>query len=153
MSKHPPPEMFSSEASAEALRTAGFKLTPQRRAILELFAGERGHWTAPAAFAALSGTRGASLSQATVYNTLETLSELGILSRFTRADGVTMFDRNTKPHHHAVCSECGVVVDVEPPPSTLERVQRSLCSCFAADRFSVESTDIWLTGTCGRCRR
>src|SRR5215831_20097321 len=112
------------------LRRAGLKLTPQRIAIVRLFAGDTSHPTAQDLFERLRPSF-PSMSFATVYNTLDTLARAG-LAGTVRLPGkrgdAARFDPNTGPHHHAVCDGCGSVLDIaagslEAPPAAVKRVR------------------------------
>src|SRR5690348_10383231 len=93
-----------------ALRAAGFKLTPQRRAIVALFADDRSHPTAQSIYERLRPTH-PTLSFATVYNTLDALSKAGT-SGVLKVGAAARFDPNTDPHEHAVCERCERIVDL-----------------------------------------
>jgi Fe2+ or Zn2+ uptake regulation protein len=118
------------------LKRAGLKLTPQRIAVVRELAGDETHPTAQELFERLRPTF-PTMSFATVYNTLDTLAEHGLL-RSIRLGAATRFDPNTSSHHHAVCDACGRIVDLpaKAPPAqahgfrvrTEERTYRGLCS-------------------------
>lgn len=131
------------ERARHALEEEGMRLTAQRRMILRLFEGFEGHWTAQDVFGACE-----ELSLATVYNTLELFEQLGLLRRVTSPDGVTIYDRNTTPHHHALCRTCGALVDI-PDDRSLDSLARF---ADAAASFHTTHASIWLHGTCGSCR-
>src|ERR1700722_11063904 len=101
----------SSEPRADVmlrdLRKAGLKMTPQRIAIVRLFADDESHPTAQALFERLRGDF-PSMSFATVYNTLDALAKAG-LSSTLRLGSAARFDPNTTAHHHTVCDVCGAV--------------------------------------------
>lgn len=132
----------------EALRESGLRITPQRMAILELFDGEHGHWSPQAIFAALEGSE-PPLSLATVYNTLETFESLGLLRRFTSPEGQTLFDRNLAPHQHALCTRCGVIIDLELPETAVSLL---LSSATEMLEFEAVAANVWLRGVCTVCR-
>src|SRR3974390_980081 len=96
------------------LKRAGLKLTPQRIAIVRLFAEDASHPTAQDLFERLQPGF-PSMSFATVYNTLDALAKAG-LAGIVRLPGkrgdAARFDPNTSAHHHAVCDGCGSVVDI-----------------------------------------
>jgi Fur family peroxide stress response transcriptional regulator len=136
------------------LKRAGLKLTPQRIAIVRLFAGDESHPTAQDLFERLQPEY-PSMSFATVYNTLDTLAKTG-LAGILRLPGkrgdAARFDPNTGPHHHAVCDGCGAVVDLpagslEPTPSAVKKLRR------AAPGFSVRAVERTYRGLCARCAR
>jgi Fur family peroxide stress response transcriptional regulator len=142
----------ASEARANAmlldLKRAGLKMTPQRRAIVKLFAGDYSHPTAQDLFERLRGDF-PSMSFATVYNTLDTLASAG-LSGTLRLGGAARFDPNVEPHHHAVCDRCGAVLDVAaetlaPSSATVRRMRK------AAGGFSVRAVERVYRGLCAKC--
>ena len=114
------------------LKRAGLKLTPQRIAIVQLFAGDETHPTAQDLFERLRPSF-PSMSFATVYNTLDTLARTG-LAGTVRLPGkrgdAARFDPNTNPHHHAVCDACGTVVDIAEWFETLAKAEKSHAGRF-----------------------
>ncbi len=136
------------------LKRAGLKLTPQRIAIVRLFAGDESHPTAQDLFERLR-PEFPSMSFATVYNTLDTLARTG-LAGTVRLPGkrgdAARFDPNTSPHHHAVCDACGTVVDIAassmaPTPAATRKLRR------AAPGFSIRTVERTYRGLCSRCAR
>jgi len=134
------------------LRRAVLKLTPQRIAIVRLFAGDTSHPTAQDLFERLRPSF-PSMSFATVYNTLDTLARTG-LAGTVRLPGkrgdAARFDPNTTPHHHAVCDECGAVLDIAagtlaPTPGATKKLRR------VAPGFSVRTVERIYRGLCSRC--
>ena len=99
------------EDAGELLRARGMRSTPQRRAILSVFAGGRTeHLSADEVYARAS--RGLSeLSRATVYATLAEFSELGLLSAFGSPEPVR-YETNLEPHAHFRCRLCLRIFDL-----------------------------------------
>ena len=97
---------------AGILREYGYKLTPQRHAILKVIASSSDRMTPEAIFekACLNNP---GIGLVTVYRTLGLLSELNLVCRFHTPDGYRsyMMRRPTEHHHHLICSQCGKVVD------------------------------------------
>lgn len=132
----PRPEMVAR------MRAAGMKMTPQRLAIVEELADDPTHPTAQELYDRLQ-PRMPTMSFATVYNTLAALAEAGLLTPRSLTAGGTRFDPNPDPHDHAVCDECGRVMDIrriESAPVSVpdgfriravERVYRGLCASCA----------------------
>jgi Fe2+ or Zn2+ uptake regulation protein len=98
------------------LKKAGLKLTPQRIAIVRELADDRSHPTAQSLFERLRPAF-PTMSFATVYNTLDTLTRCGLVQPMGTLDvgGGVRFDPNTDPHHHAVCDACGAIHDIPAP--------------------------------------
>jgi Fe2+ or Zn2+ uptake regulation protein len=134
------------------LKRAGLKLTPQRIAIVRLFAGDESHPTAQDLFERLRPAF-PSMSFATVYNTLDALANAG-LAGIVRIPGkrgdAARFDPNTRAHHHAVCDGCGAVLDIAagtlaPTPGAVSKLRR------AAPGFSVHAVERIYRGLCAKC--
>ncbi len=143
-----------ASAMLRDLRRAGLKLTPQRIALVRQFAGDGSHPTAQDLFERLRPSF-PSMSFATVYNTLDTLARAG-LAGIVRLPGkrgdAARFDPNSTPHHHAVCDECGTVLDIAagtlaPTPGATKKLQR------AAPGFAVRTVERIYRGLCSRCAR
>src|ERR1700722_8631415 len=134
------------------LKRAGLKMTPQRIAIVRLFAEDEAHPTAQDLFERLRPAF-PTMSFATVYNTLDALARAG-LAGIVRIPGkrgdAARFDPNTAPHHHAVCDGCGAVLDIAagtlaPTSASPQRLRR------AAPGFAVRAVERIYRGLCGRC--
>lgn len=92
-------------------RDIKFKMTPQRAAILEYLEGNTSHPSAEDIFEAVK-VEYPMMSLATVYNTLETLRDMGLLWELSIDDQRKRYDPNTNSHHHLICTRCRKVVDV-----------------------------------------
>lgn len=141
------------DAGLSLLKGAGYRLTPQRKAILELFDGEPEHMTPQQIFGRLEDAV-PSLSLATVYNTLELFEDVGIVARINAHDGQTYFDPTVEPHHHAVCDTCGEIFDVQLEPDSLQQLITTSRTLHAeGTEFVVEAASVWLRGVCASCRQ
>lgn len=140
----------SASPLLDRLRTRGWRITPQRRAVALALAGEHVHRTADQVHAAARELV-PEVSLATVYNTLNELLSMGEISAVHVGDGSARYDPKVGPnHHHLVCRGCGRIFDVDPagvegvtlpPPQQhgmriegVEVVFRGRCAdCLAAD--------------------
>jgi Fur family peroxide stress response transcriptional regulator len=145
-------ESQRASAMLRDVKRAGLKITPQRIAIVRLFAGDESHPTAQDMYERLLPTF-PSMSFATVYNTLDALARAG-LAGIVRLPGkrgdAARFDPNTTPHHHAVCDGCGAVLDIaagtlSPTAASVRKLRR------AAPGFSVRAVERIYRGFCARC--
>ncbi len=95
------------------LRDAGLRPTRQRIMLgWMLFAKGHRHVSAEALFQEATRAR-ASLSLATVYNTLRQFSDVGLIRQVHVGAGKAYFDTNTSEHHHFVIDGEDEVLDVE----------------------------------------
>lgn len=99
-------------AITRTLREAGFRATPQRIAIYLTLANTRAHPCAEIVYQKLHDEF-PSLSLNTVYKTLQTFEELGLVRRLDTGEGMCRYDANTAPHTHFLCKACGRVLDIE----------------------------------------
>jgi Fur family ferric uptake transcriptional regulator len=94
------------------LREAGLRSSAGRTAVVELLA-RRPCLSSAQEIARELSDRGGAGSQATVYRTLDTLHELGLVHRVDSGDGVARFepaDPTGEHHHHLVLEDTGEVV-------------------------------------------
>jgi Fe2+ or Zn2+ uptake regulation protein len=105
--------MKSLETLLDHLRQNGLRITPQRRAILELLANDNSHPTSEQVYQRLLSTM-PELSRATVYNTLRELNDLGELKRVhSPREGGQRYDTNHELHHHLYCVHCHTLTDLD----------------------------------------
>ena len=99
------------------------KLTPQREAVFQVIQERDDHPTASDIFEA-ARRRLPSISYATVYNSLRYLKEAGLVLEINFGDSASRYDRETERHDHAICNDCGKLVDSisrKPPNSCRQR--------------------------------
>jgi len=103
---------FTEKKIIAILRERGYKLTPQRRAVLRAIALARSHLSSAEIYDRVKQQH-PGIGLVTVYRTLETLSKLGVICEMhTRGSSRSYLMRKpVEHHHHLICSECGVVVD------------------------------------------
>lgn len=128
------------------LRSAGYRLTPQRRAICNYLAATTTHPTPSAVFDALADEH-PGLSRATVYNTLNTLLALGALVQIDLRDGHAHYETNLTPHINLICRQCNRVFDHQP--TDLNDVPWA--NLPAIEQFRAETVHIQVVGLCDDC--
>ena len=97
----------------DRLEAAGKRSTPQRYAVCQALVEHGGHPTVAEVFDRVRSTF-PMISQATVYNTIDTLEELGALQRLDIANhDHTHYDLDVTPHVNVVCRHCEYIADVE----------------------------------------
>lgn len=125
----------------------GLDLTKGRQAVLRVIRESDKHLTANEVFedARLLLSR---ISFATVYNSLRYLKTERLIGEIRFGSDATLYDRNLTRHDHALCNECGKLVDLDLPiPEALiaEGAERS--------KFVVESIEMTLRGLCPDCSK
>ena len=101
----------SGRPPAARIRAAGLRATGPRLAILSMLESDRRHPTAEMVFETLHPDL-PSLSLSTVYATLESFVQNGLLRRVHTGEGKLRVDGTVQDHDHAVCRDCGAVFDV-----------------------------------------
>jgi len=99
------------EDLVKQLRAQGYRLTPQRLAILQIIEEDGGHLTAAKIFERAS-RRMPGLTEATVYRTLDFLSRKGLALVAHIGDGRLIYESADHNHHHLICRECGHTVEI-----------------------------------------
>lgn len=107
------------ESYLKKLKKGGYKLTPRRQAIVELFIDCDTHLTPEEVWNQLKK----NFSQCGlpgVYRNLESLVECGVLTRIQQFDrkkhyGLCSFDcdEHHQHHHHITCIKCGKVDNIK----------------------------------------
>ncbi len=95
----------------QALRTAGYRITGQRKAILDYLVSTLEHPGAYKIFEEVKKIQ-PGLSLATVYNTLQVLTRNGLIKMLTfREDN--RYEANLSFHINLICTSCGRIQDFE----------------------------------------
>jgi len=97
-----------------ACRKAGLKLTPQRLETYRELLSSQDHPTAEALYRRLRKTL-PTVSLDTVYRTLATLVEYGLIARVETKESLGRFEAAGVPHHHLICRRCGQIMDFQWP--------------------------------------
>jgi Fe2+ or Zn2+ uptake regulation protein len=96
----------------EILIDKGVKPTFQRLRILEYLQKHNNHPTVEMIYEDLVREI-PTISKTTIYNTLNSFLEKGIIHAITITGTETRYDFKTIPHHHFLCKRCGKVIDVD----------------------------------------
>ena len=122
-------------------------LTKQRQSVLRVIRESDEHLTANEVFdearRLLPG-----ISFATVYNSLRYLKNKGLIGEIRFGTDATRYDRKLTRHDHALCNNCGKLVDLElsiPVALVEEAVNLS--------KFEAKSIELTLRGLCPECSK
>lgn len=139
---------MNTQTLAHTLQQSGLRLTPQRIAICELLANSKEHPSARQIYELLK-PRFPSLSLATVYNTLEVLTSLGVVHALGPAgDGQIHYDADTSPHVNLACTRCHQIVDLES-----QHVQALEAEVSAHSGFKLIGANVMYYGLCPQCQQ
>lgn len=96
------------------LRARGFRITSQRLAILHVLRHAGTHLS-PREVYRQAKQELPSLTEPTVYRTLEFLAENGLARPSQRGNGHLTYEIAGNDHHHIVCRNCGNQSEVDHP--------------------------------------
>ena len=134
---------------AGILREHGYRLTPQRHAVLKALASSHECLTPDAL---LERARGFSptIGRVTVYRTLDILNRHNLICRVHAPDGCRgyMMTRPSGHHHHLVCSACGATIDFTD--CDLRALEERLAR---ETGFEMQGHLLELYGICPECRK
>jgi Fur family peroxide stress response transcriptional regulator len=140
-------DAFSTAVLVKRLKEARLRVTPQRLAIFRALVASNAHPTAQALFDQLQPTL-PSLSQATVYNTLQALVARGLVHEIGEAgDGAIHYDADARPHINLICTRCHRVEDFDDVP--LDDVAEQV---VARSGYQVQGMRVAYYGLCPRCQ-
>ncbi|WP_400163863.1 Fur family transcriptional regulator [Brevibacillus sp. TJ4] len=138
------------EKIKQQLHSQNYKLTPQREATVRvLLENEEDHLSAEDVYL-LVKDKAPEIGLATVYRTLELLSELKILHKMNFGDGVARYDLRDDNaeyhHHHLVCMHCGTVDEIfEDLLVSAEEKVKNVYNFYITDHR------LTFYGVCSRC--
>ncbi|GAB1538918.1 transcriptional repressor [Scytonema sp. NUACC21] len=109
--------MYTSDSLKAELRNKGYRLTPQREQVWQLFQHlSRGTHLSVEEVHHLLVQRGEKMSLSTVYRNIKVLAKMGILRELELAESYKQYELNTtfpNHHHHMVCIQCNQTMEFE----------------------------------------
>ncbi|SFA77599.1 Fur family transcriptional regulator [Clostridium frigidicarnis] len=134
----------------EELKKKGYKLTPQRRAIVDTIIENEGkHLTVEEIYDEVKKDC-PEIGLATVYRTILLLEELQIVYKLDLNDGCSRYEMVHKDeihrHHHLICTKCGSVIEVEG--DLLENLEVKIEKQY---NFKIKDHSVKFFGICQNC--
>ncbi|SFJ29030.1 ferric iron uptake transcriptional regulator [Thermoflavimicrobium dichotomicum] len=135
----------------QQLSAHNYKLTPQREATVRvLLENEEDHLSAEDVYL-LVKEKAPEIGLATVYRTLELLSDLQIIHKLNFGDGVTRYEFRQEGaehhHHHLLCLNCGAVDEIME--DLLTPIEKKVETEFD---FQIVDHHLTFHGICHRCK-
>lgn len=140
-----------TERIGELLRARGMRRMASRIQVLAVLEPVHGHLSVADIHHRLaerlpSGAQAPDL--ATIYRTVTTLVDQGVLHAFTLDGGVTTYGMATAPHHHAVCTQCSSIIEVPA-----KQLSSALEHAMAGSSFALsDQGGLTLRGLCPDCQ-
>ena len=128
--------------ASERLRRAGYRVTRQRLAVYAFLDGNESHPTVDD-----TGVTGEfpKMSVATVYKSVESLVDVGLVKPIHLGHAATRFDATTEEHAHFRCIACNAIVDVP--------MDQAPVAGNDLDRHEIVGSSVEFYGFCSSCRR
>ena len=143
--------LIDMNALKEDLKKKGYKLTPQRRSIVDTIIKNEGkHLTAEEIYDEVKRDC-PEIGLATVYRTILLLEELNVISRLDLNDGCSRYEivhsDETHRHHHLVCNICHKVLVVQD--DFLEELESNIENDY---KFKILDHSVKFYGICDECQ-
>ncbi len=132
---------------APQLRSLGYRITPQRMAILHVLRHSDEHLS-PLDVYKKAKKELPSLTEPTVYRTLEFLTKTGLARPAHAGNGHLRYELAADHHHHIVCRVCGSEIEVEH--HLLESLYHKIESESGYARID---SHITFFGICPKCQK
>jgi Fe2+ or Zn2+ uptake regulation protein len=130
----------------DQLRARGFRLTPQRYAILNVLLEAEGHLP-PTEVYRRAIEKIPRLTEPTVYRTLSFLAEQGLVMAAHIGGGQLVYEASEHIHHHLICRECGGSLEIAH-----DALQELYDKLFSSTGFQLDSSHVTFFGLCPACQ-
>jgi len=127
------------------VRERGGRVTTPRRAIVTALVDADNHVTADDLADAVQQAH-PDVARSTVYRTLDTLTEMGVIDHAHLGHGPAIYHFTERTHHHLVCQNCGRVIEL--PLAVLTPLQDSVARDY---HFHIDATHFAIAGHCAEC--
>ena len=135
-----------SEIIIRKLRDAGYKITPQRMAIVKILAKSEDHPSVENIHAQIKKNF-PTMSLATVYRNIVLIKSLGEVLELGFPDGSNRYDGNKPyPHPHVICIKCKKIVD--PDLDSLDDMKNEVAM---ETNFKILNHRLDFFGICSNC--
>lgn len=133
------------EEVVSSLREEGFRITPQRIAIVDYLLKTEDHPSAERIHKIIQ-KKYPMVSLSTVYKTLDLLKEKRLVNEI-EVDGEARFDAHTNDHINLVCMNCGKIDDIDE--NSLKEIQ---VRAARKSKYLILKGSFELFGYCGNCK-
>jgi Fur family peroxide stress response transcriptional regulator len=130
----------------EVCERNGLAMTHQRQVLYEVMQQMDGH-PSPEDIYERVKEKIPAISLATVYKNIHLFVATGVLRELSVHHGSVRLEMNGEEHHHAVCSKCKSVSDLDEQSLGLLQKRKKLPGGFLVERYAVD-----VIGVCAACQ-
>lgn len=134
------------------LKENGYKLTPQRRAIVNVIIKNEGNHLTTEELYDLVKVECPEIGLATVYRTVQLLETIGVICKLDLNDGCSRYElvheEENHQHHHLICTVCNNVIEVKG--DLLDTMEQKIEEEY---KFKVKNHSLKFYGICSDCLR
>lgn len=139
--------MTCTQHLTDELRARGYRITPQRTAILAYLHDTPGHFSPAEIYEHVRQTT-SGVTEATVYRTLEFLAENNIILPALNGNGHLVYEIAGHDHHHVICRSCGASVEIDH--TSLQKLYQQL---EAESGYHLTTSHLTFFGLCPACQK
>ncbi len=130
----------------KTLQDKGYKLTPQRRLIVDIIHDAAEHLTADNIIAEVQ-MRMPGVNKSTIYRTLDILEETGCVVKSESEDHFIFHHSEEGHHHHLVCHQCGKTISCAE--NVFLDIEKTLARQYG---FKADFKHLLISGLCSSCK-
>jgi len=112
------------------------RLTKKRQLILDTLKTSKEAMTAKQLHAVLP-----EVDLVTIYRALDAFVAENMIARLTFGETEALFEYQSEPHHHAVCTDCDRVIHFSVKDSDLKKL-------LPLENFDISGVDLTIKGSC-----
>jgi Fur family ferric uptake transcriptional regulator len=131
-----------------------WKMTNQRKVILEELRNSKGHLSADELYVMVK-KKLPNISISTIYRNLEELSKQGLIRKISPQSTQKIFDANIQPHFHIRCVKCGRIDDI--PASMVQKIMSAVSESMPVVKkvtgYEVIGYHLEFFGVCSDCQQ
>lgn len=136
------------QSMVSKLKEHGFRITPQRLAVLRVLAASEGHPSVERIYETVR-QEFPTTSIATIYKTVNLLKQINEVLELGFADGSNRYDGNKPyPHPHVICVQCKKIID--PDLATLKDLTAEISE---ESGFEILTHRLDFFGICADCKK
>lgn len=141
--------MINCETIENNLKKHGFKLTSQRKALIEVLVDHKGRFITAEEIYKKVKKKLPTTNFSTIYRNLETFEKLDIIHKTNISDNISIFELicNDNHHHHIICKKCGKTEVIDFCP--LDNLKTDLKD----KNFTLLDHKFELYGLCDKCNK